>query len=300
MLSYALSIIEDPEEQNLLFLGTDDGLYISINAGTSWKKWTHGFPTVSVKDLVIQEREHDLVIGTFGRAAWVLDDIRPLRAISKNNEILASDIKVFDSPVAYQVSYQQPTGSRFGADAIFNGENRVYGARIMYYFQNASTDSVSKNEDKVDKEDEDSKDDVSENSKGKHKDSLYLKIYDGDRLIRSLKRKIPDSTGIYRWRWYMKEAGVDRPSRKIEKHKNEPGGVSVKPGTYRVEISYLEQLSKGSITIKNDPRVVFSEKGINEAYQTVCNKEKRNEYDMKSPHGKNYNPNSSAKLSADC
>ena len=81
--SYALCIIEDPQEKNLLFLGTDDGLYYSTNAAKTWTKWTHGFPTVPVKDLVIQERENDLVIGTFGRAAWVLDDISPLRAIAK-------------------------------------------------------------------------------------------------------------------------------------------------------------------------------------------------------------------------
>ena len=64
--SYALSIIEDPEEPNLLFLGTDDGLYISIDKGDKWTKWTKGFPTVSVKDLIIHPREHDLIIGTFG------------------------------------------------------------------------------------------------------------------------------------------------------------------------------------------------------------------------------------------
>ena len=92
--SYALSIIEDPEEPNLLFLGTDDGLYISIDKGDKWTKWTKGFPTVSVKDLIIHPREHDLIIGTFGRAAWVLDDIRPLRAIAKNKDILLSLIHI--------------------------------------------------------------------------------------------------------------------------------------------------------------------------------------------------------------
>ena len=79
--SYALSIIQDKKSPNLIFLGTDDGLYVSIDNADSWKKWTNGFPTVPVKDLVIQERENDLVIGTFGRAAWVLDDIRPLRVL---------------------------------------------------------------------------------------------------------------------------------------------------------------------------------------------------------------------------
>ena len=54
--SYTLSIVEDPIHANLLFLGTDDGLYVSLNAGDSWTKWTAGFPTVSTKDLVIQPR----------------------------------------------------------------------------------------------------------------------------------------------------------------------------------------------------------------------------------------------------
>ena len=86
--SYALSIIQDPESPNLYFLGTDDGLYISLDHAESWKKFTNGFPTVSTKDLVIHPREKDLVIGTFGRAAWVLDDIRPLQALAKDSGIL--------------------------------------------------------------------------------------------------------------------------------------------------------------------------------------------------------------------
>ncbi len=276
VISYALCIIEDPKEKNLLFLGTDDGLYISIDAGNSWKKWTNGFPTVSVKDLVIQERENDLVIGTFGRAAWVLDDISPLRAIAKDKELLSSDIALFEAPTAYHVSYQQPTGSRFGADAIFNGENRAYGARILYYFQkdeveDASTGSATDNEEKDEENDGDSAnedEETSEETEGKHKDSIYLKIYDGERLIRSLKKKVPDSTGFYRWRWYLNEAGVDRPSREIKERKNEPGGVSVKPGTYRLEINYLEETSSSTIAVKMDPRVEVSEKAIIETYTT--------------------------------
>ena len=268
VLSYALCIIEDPVEKNLLFLGTDDGLYLSIDAGISWTKWTNGFPTVSVKDLVIQERENDLIIGTFGRAAWVLDDLKPLRSIAKNNEVLASDIVLFEVPEAYQVSFQQPTGSRFGADAIFQGENRVYGARIPYYFQKKNEenskdiDPSEKNKDKEEEEDVDEK--ITE---GKHKDSIYLKIYDGDRLIRSLKKKTPDSTGIYYWRWSMNEVGVDRPSREIKKRKNEPRGVSVKPGTYRLELKYLDNTTSSAIEIKSDPRVEISEMAINDRYQ---------------------------------
>jgi len=264
VLSYALCIIEDPVEKNLLFLGTDDGLYLSIDAGYSWTKWTNGFPTVPVKDLVIQERENDLVIGTFGRAAWVLDDLIPLRDIAKNNQVMASDIVLFEAPDAYQVSFKQPTGSRFAADAIFQGENRVYGARIPYYFQKKEKEII-RDMDSSEQNEEDDED--KKETEGKHKDSIYLKIYDGVLLIRSLKKKTPDSTGIYYWRWSMNEAGVDRPSRKIKKRKNEPRGVSVKPGTYRLELNYLDHTTSSAIQIKSDPRVEVSEITINDIYQ---------------------------------
>ncbi len=260
VLSYALSIVEDPEERNLLFLGTDDGLYVSLNAGSSWTKWTKGFPTVSVKDLVIQEREHDLVIGTFGRAAWVLDDIRPLRALAKNASILSNDVHAFDPPVAYLASYQQPTGSRFGGDAIYNGENRGFGAPIRYYFQKKEAPKEAPKEEGAETDD-------SEEAKNKpSKDSIYMKVYDGTRLIRTLKRKKPDSTGIYTWRWFMNEKGVDRPSRRIRKRTNEPGGVTVKPGTYRVEISYMDQTSETNVTVATDPRIDVPQNAIDEEY----------------------------------
>ena len=270
VLSYTLCIIEDPVEKNLLFLGTDDGLYLSIDAGSSWTKWTNGFPTVPVKDLVIQERENDLIIGTFGRAAWVLDDLIPLRDIAKNNKVLTSDIVLFEAPDAYQVSFRQPTGSRFGADAIYQGENRVYGARIPYYIQIKKEDNSKNIDSSIENKNEEEEENIDVDDKkteGKHKDSIYLNIYDGDRLIRSLKKKTPDSTGIYYWRWSMNEAGVDRPSREIKKRKNEPRGISVKPGTYRLVLNYLDHTTSSTIQIKSDPRVEVSENTINDIYQ---------------------------------
>jgi photosystem II stability/assembly factor-like uncharacterized protein len=268
VIGYALCIVEDPLEKNLLFLGTDDGLYVSMDAGNSWQKWTYGFPTTSVKDLVIQSQEHDLVIGTFGRAAWILDDIRPLREIAKDPSVLDSDLRLFDAPVAYQATYQQPTGSRFGGDALFNGENRRYGAQLKFYFKSKEkTEADKEAEKKDDEEEEDISDRVEQEDENKmSKDSLYLKIYDGSRIIRTLKRKIPDSTGIYNWRWNMNEAGGDRPSRTIEKRTNEPRGVRVKPGTYRAELLFLEQTTSTVIKVESDPRLAISQKAINESY----------------------------------
>ncbi|MCH7524308.1 MAG: hypothetical protein IIC74_04690 [Bacteroidetes bacterium] len=262
--SYALSIVEDIEEPNLMFLGTDDGLYVSVNAGQKWIKWTEGFPTVSVKDLVIQPRENDLVIGTFGRAAWVLDDIYPLRAIAKNQNVLKQKLELFKPPTAYQVAYQQPTGSRFGGDALFNGENRGRGAQLSYYV----TIDEKKDDDKDEEdEDEDEDEDTSEKDENKVKwDSLTMKIYDGDRLIRTLKQKAPKETGIHKWSWRMDEKGGDRPSRTIKKSKKEPGGTRVKPGTYKVVLGFGDQTSEEMITVKSDPRLKISTNAVNDAY----------------------------------
>ncbi len=153
--SYTLSIVEDPENPNLVFLGTDDGLYVSFDGTKKWQKWTEGFPTVSTKDLAIHPREQDLVIGTFGRAAWVLDDIRPLRAVAADPGILLRDIKVFDPPTAYQAAYQQPTGSRFGADALFNAENRKEGAMITFFLKEGYKKEAAKKESDEGKEEDD-------------------------------------------------------------------------------------------------------------------------------------------------
>ncbi len=252
--SYALCIVEDPETANLLFLGTDDGLYYSMNAGEKWQKMDPKvFPTVSTKDLVIHPREHDLVIGTFGRAAWVLDDIRPMRAIAKANTLLEKKAHLFTPPTAYLAAYQQPTGSRFGGDAMYHGENRNYGAMFTYFYS-----PTEKKEAQEAKEEG--------NKKEVKSDSLQLKIYDGDRLIRTLERKAPKEKGLHRWYWNMDEKGVNRPSRKIRKSKRELSGVEVKPGVYRAELSFGEQSNLVSLEVKSDPRLNVSQEGIDQQY----------------------------------
>ena len=267
--SYALCIIEDIETPNLMFLGTDDGLYISIDAGNKWTKWTNGFPTTSVKDLVIHPREHDLVIGTFGRAAWVLDDIRPLREIAKDKSITTSTIKLFNPPTAYQAAYQQPTGSRFGADAMFNGENRNSGALFTYLINPVKKEDSKNNEDEA-KDDKDTKDEDEDATENKIKwDSITLKIYDNDKLIRTLKQKVPEEKGLHKWTWRMDEKGADRPSRTIRKRKNEPSGIDVKPGNYKAVLEYGDQKSETYVTVKSDPRLDVSTAHINEVYNTL-------------------------------
>ena len=263
--SYTLSIIEDLEEPNLMFLGTDDGLYISTNAGEQWTKWTQGFPTVPVKDLVIHPREHDLVIGTFGRAAWVLDDLRPLRAIAKN-EIANKKLELFTPPTAYQAAYQQASGSRFGGDAMYSGDNRGSGAQFKYYVK---VEKLQKKEEEKNEEDEKEQETAEENKNEIKWDSITMKIYNKDKLIRTVKRKTPDSTGIYNWTWYMREKGVDYPSKSFRKRKSEPSGVSVKPGTYRAVMHYGNLASEEFITVNEDPRIEVSKSNTDAVYSAL-------------------------------
>ncbi|MFS4418116.1 WD40/YVTN/BNR-like repeat-containing protein [Maribacter sp. 2307ULW6-5] len=258
--SYTLSIVEDLENPNLLFLGTDDGLYISLDAAGSWQKWTAGYPTVSTMDLVIHPREHDLVMGTFGRAAWVLDDIRPLRALAGNSAFLEQEAVLFDPPTAYQAAYQQPTGSRFGADAMYNAENRKEGAMITYYVKEGKKKAPDKAEapdNTPDAKDEtDSETDIKEKKDGvRQKDSIRFRIYDGDRLLRTLKYKAPEKPGFHRVYWQMDEKGPDRPSRTLVKNPTERGGRAVLPGTYTLRMDYGDTKAETTITVKPDPRL---------------------------------------------
>ena len=256
--SYVLSIVEDPKNPNLMFLGTDDGLYISFTAGEKWQKWTEGFPTVSTKDLVIQPREQDLVIGTFGRAAWVLDDIRPLRALAENPKVLEADMALFDPPTAYQAAYQQPTGSRFGGDALYHGENRKRGAMLTYYIQ-VPKDAKTEKKDSTASSDE-KKDGVA------LKDSIRFEIFDQDRQIRTLKIKTPKASGFHRFYWGMTEKGPQRASRKVSKNTRESSGLSVLPGVYKVRMTYGTAVDSTKIQVASDPRIAENRSALEAVY----------------------------------
>ena len=270
--SYTLSIVEDLENPNLLFLGTDDGLYVSLNAGEKWTKWTNGFPTVPVKDLVIHPREHDLVIGTFGRAAWVLDDIQPLRALANGNN-LSKNLHLFAPPIAYQASFIQPTGSRFGADALYQGENRRRGAPISFYIN-----KPAKKKEEAKKKSKKSTTQKTEDKKTKVKwNKIKLEIFDETRLIRTLTQNTPKETGVYTMRWYLDEKGVARASRRISNSTREPSGIRVKPGTYKLKMTFGDQVAEQNIKVEFDPRMTYSKADLSTRYEVSKQLEKNSE-----------------------
>ncbi|MBO6522481.1 MAG: hypothetical protein JJ971_01525 [Balneolaceae bacterium] len=232
---YALSFVQDLEEPNLMFVGTELGLYVTIDGGSSWTKWTNEYPTVSTYDMVIHPREHDLVIGTFGRSFWVMDDIRPLRELAANGaDELEKAIKAFPSPDAYLAEWRQAMGSRFTADGFFMGDNRPNGAMLTY--------SVNVPEP--------------EEGEEKKEEKVKIEVFDASgEKIRTLE-ETPDHNGINRTRWGLDRKGVRNPSRNATRPEaSEPGGADVLPGTYKVKFTYMESSDSTMVTVHTDPRI---------------------------------------------
>ncbi|TKS55577.1 VPS10 domain-containing protein [Mesohalobacter halotolerans] len=267
--TYALSVVQDPEEPNLMFLGTDGGLYFSINKGQNWQKWTNNYPNAPTRDLVIHPREHDLVIGTFGRAIYIMDDIRPLRELAAEGEpVLDQALKLFTPPTAYQAVNQQASGTRFGANAMFNGENRNANAMISYLINRPEQEQKEKENDN-DEEEKDEEEKVTY-------DELELKIYNrSGELIRTLKQKTPKEDGLHRMYWRMDEAGQRGPTRRLTKEDaDERGGIDVLPGKYKLVMHYGIHKDSTYINVKFDPRIDVNIEDLKSRYDFLKSIEK--------------------------
>ena len=130
VVGYAHVIKEDTVDPNLLFLGTEFGLWISVDGGQRWAQYkATNFPSVAVRDLVVHARESDLVLATHGRGIWIIDDISPLRALTP--DLMAKDATLFQGPPAIQ--YFNANGGWAEGDESFNGPSRPTDAFIDYY-----------------------------------------------------------------------------------------------------------------------------------------------------------------------
>ena len=133
----AYSIAEDHVESNLLFVGTEFGCYFTLDGGGFWKKLGNGLPTIAVRDIAIQQREDDLVLATFGRGFYVLDDYSPLRYL--NERELNGEAKIL--PIKNAVVYIEsnplgyPTGKGFLGASFYTAPNPPIGATFTYYLK---------------------------------------------------------------------------------------------------------------------------------------------------------------------
>lgn len=254
MWGYALVIEEDPVNKNLLYLGTEFGLWISFNGGVNWMKWTHGLPTASAMALIVHPRDHDLVIGTHGRAAYVLDDIRPLRSVTK--EILDKPLHMFEIPSTYQHYVRAMDGYHFPADAMFKGENRPYGALITYSL-NIPKDSLKYTPGEG--EDTETPPAMGAQERTARRDSFAVRIEVLDASGKVIRKFTgPAERGINRVAWNLRTDGPRMPRLgppTPEQQFFRPQGPEVLPGKYTIKIKAHRHEATQVVEVKPDPRI---------------------------------------------
>jgi photosystem II stability/assembly factor-like uncharacterized protein len=276
---YALSIEQDPVDKDLLFLGTENGLWVSMDGGGSWLPWRHGVPTTSVMDLVIHPRDLDLVIGTHGRSVYVLDDITPLREVSAAT--LAEPLHLFAMQPAMLYRATRSRGVRGGGAGEFQGKNRDYGALITFSVNAPGLPLANEEKERERKEAERAaarrkqaeaeraaearredappgegaalaEDAGDQGKKGDKGPQAEIRITDASgKVIRTLKR--PVKLGINRVVWDLGRDAFRSPEGVNQfRRPGEDSGPNVVPGTYGVTVKVGKQEAKGTLKVEAD------------------------------------------------
>ncbi|MFH2002997.1 MAG: hypothetical protein ABIK28_25245 [Planctomycetota bacterium] len=281
---YALVVEQDRVNPDLLFLGTEFGLYISLDHGASWFPWTHGLPTVSVMDLVVHPKEHDLVLGTHGRSAYIIDDIRPLRSLSA--EVMQAPLHLFSIPPAQQYKPSRSPSTRSVGTNEFFGENKPYGALITFCvnmpdlphpdpdkerarkeaLQAAAPDKKEGNllsEEEEKEADHSSLEENGENEESEEGDAGREKKDKGEKAsfqVLDHEGKVISTfeagvhQGLNRAVWDLRTDPFKSLPRPGRPKKDKGRGPEVVPGTYTMKIKFRGQEMQSPVEVLADPR----------------------------------------------
>lgn len=243
------AIAEDHQEPNLIFAGTEFGLFFTNDGGHRWTQLRNGLPTIAVRDVVIQEEEQDLIVGTFGRGIYVLDDYTPLRvAADKLWSTAAYVFPIKDALAFIEVPSLGFPGKSFQGNNFYTADNPGFGAVFTYFLKDSIPTLKQKreaHEKKIEKGggiiSYPSFDDIRDEEQ-EQKPLLVFTIRDdkGD-IVRRLTAA-PDK-GIRRITWdlrYASHAPVEDggPAEKIPWGFDETGPMAL-PGSYKVEMAAL-------------------------------------------------------------
>ncbi|HEV3260725.1 MAG TPA: hypothetical protein VG013_27980, partial [Gemmataceae bacterium] len=243
-----LAIAEDHKDPNLLFVGTEHGLYFTIDGGKKWNRLKGGLPTIAVRDLAIQKQMDDLVVGTFGRGIYVLDDYSPLRGLKA--DLLKQEAVLF--PVKDAVLYlpTQQFGLRdkaFLGESFYTAANPPFGATFTYRLkeeiktkkqmrQKAEKDAAKKEQVAPYPTPEQLRAEAEEEAP-----AILLTVTDAaGHTVRTLTG--PVGAGIQRVAWNLRHPApvLSRPrpgEADDDIFAEEPSGALVLPGKYRVSLS---------------------------------------------------------------
>ena len=253
------AIIQDPVEPSLLFAGTEFSFYFSFDGGKTWVKLASGLPDIAVRDIKIQEREKDLVIATFGRGFYILDDYSALRGINKE-KLDSTEAMIF--PVKDALMYIQD-GDRYGQGAaVFKAKNPEFGATITYYIKECP-ETLKQKRKKKEKELFKEGNPISTPAKEqldaeKNETGPYIIFVIKDESgaeVRKLFAK--GGKGIKRINWDLRYKSTNPINLKKDKYNptaKTGGGMFAMPGTYTVEMSMFhngeEKLLAGPVSFE--------------------------------------------------
>ena len=233
-------LVQDHKNYNLMFLGTEFGVYFTNDGGLNWNKLEGGMPNISVRDIAIQKRENDLILGTFGRGIYILDDYSSLRNFKNSN--YNNEAELFTPRDGYWFIQKRILGSKKKAsqgDNFFVAENPPFGIEFTYYLNKKY---LSQKEQRINKEKElEIKQSIIslpkweklENEINEIKPSIWIFIYsDNDNIIRKIKAK--NNKGFNRMHWDLSSESINTISNK-NINKADSGPI-VSTGNYSAQI----------------------------------------------------------------
>jgi photosystem II stability/assembly factor-like uncharacterized protein len=268
------AIAEDHVNPNLLFVGTEFGLFFTVDGGQKWIQLKGNLPVIQVRDLVIQRRENDLVLGTFGRGFYILDNYTALRAITPAT--LKQDVMLFPVKDALMYIQSQPIGGRgksFQGESYFTADNPPFGATFTYYLKDALKTRKERRQEAEKKAPVVSMPSRAELSAEDEEEApaIILTVTDSSgRVVRRLTG--PITAGIQRVSWdlrYPPTSLPPPPNPETEDPFNEsPAGPLVMPGTYKVSIARrvdgvvtpLAQTQEFEVTVEGQERMTAADR----------------------------------------
>jgi photosystem II stability/assembly factor-like uncharacterized protein len=261
-------ITQDHVNRDLMFLGTEFGLYFTVDGGEKWVELTGGVPTISFRDVRIQRRENDLVAGSFGRGIFILDDYTPLRSIDA--AALEKEALLFADPETL-LYIEDELHSDSQGDDQWIAENPPYGAMLTYYLKDSIKSSKEKRVEADKKAVEQGKGvlfpswDVLEAERREEDPAVFVTITDS---AGNVIRHVPaaNKKGVHRVAWDLHHA-IKEPITNEPRPDwlGEPRGVMALPGQYTATLNVRQQ---GTIRALAEP-VAFNVNGyINPTLET--------------------------------
>jgi hypothetical protein len=253
---------EHPRDTNLLFAGTEFGLWVSWDRGANWAALKNNFPTVPVDDIEIQARENDLVLATHGRSVWVFDDLTPIEKMDTN--VAGSPLTFF--PPRTAITWHLRNRRWSGGQKSFTAKNPPFGAILSYYLKEAvPAEAPAKDKDEKDKKDAaadkpkaGATGDAAEKKEGKAKITVLDK--DG-KVIREMDG--PGAAGVNRTNWDLRSNPPAEPTpEQLEAiaagYGFGPRGPFVEPGEFTIKIKAGDKEATQKVVVEEDTRIVVS------------------------------------------